>query len=251
MTRVGWGTRDDKVTLAQLGEGRRDVEHVFGLEPKVELLDDGLGEELDQRRWVGQRGDRNAADQVGGQPRHDGEVLMDPAGHRGPLDLYHHFGSVEQLCPVDLGDRRRRQGVMVDGGEHLTGGAAELLGDHLFNDGPGFGRHLIAAPFEFRHELGREDPIARRHNLSELDVGRPQALCRDPEAPGDPGGLLRTASPPFGEVPKPQGTTEVAHGGPHSGPRGQSPATDEIGERGPQLGADAVQAGFPSHLVRE
>ena len=32
--------------------------------PEVELLDDRLGEQLDERRWVGQRGDRDAADEV-------------------------------------------------------------------------------------------------------------------------------------------------------------------------------------------
>ena len=61
----GVGARDDEVALAELGEGRGDVEHVLGLEAEVELFDDGLGEELDQRRGVGQRRDRDPADQRG------------------------------------------------------------------------------------------------------------------------------------------------------------------------------------------
>ena len=84
---------------------------------------------------------------------------------------------------MDLGDGRCGQGLVIDGGEHLTRVAAELLGDHFLDHGPGFGRDLIATPFELRHELRREDPIARCHNLPELDVRRPEVLCCDPQAP--------------------------------------------------------------------
>ena len=57
----GVGPGDDVAALAQLGERAGDVEHVLGLEAEVELLGDGLGEQLDQRRRVGQRGDGDAA----------------------------------------------------------------------------------------------------------------------------------------------------------------------------------------------
>ena len=46
-----------------------------GLEPEVELLDDRLGEELDERRWVGERRDRDPPDEMRGDPRHDAQVL--------------------------------------------------------------------------------------------------------------------------------------------------------------------------------
>ena len=167
-----------------------------------------------------------------GEPRHHGEVLTDPAGHGGPLDLYHHLRPVEQLRTVDLGDGSRRQGLGIDGGEHLAGIAAELLRDHLLDHGPGLGRYLIATPLELRHELRGEDPIARGHNLSELDVRRPQPLCCDPQATGDSGDLLRTPAPPFRDVPQAERAAEMADGGPHSGPRGQSPRRDQIRERG-------------------
>ena len=74
--RVGPG--HDEVALVERGEGRRDIEHVLGLEPEVELLDDRLGEELHQRGRVGQRGDGDPAHQVRRQPGHDGEVLAHP-----------------------------------------------------------------------------------------------------------------------------------------------------------------------------
>ncbi len=48
--------RNDDGALPGLGEHRGDVEHVLGLESEVELLGDRLGEQLDQRRRVRQRG---------------------------------------------------------------------------------------------------------------------------------------------------------------------------------------------------
>ena len=77
----GVGAGHDEGALPQLGVDLGHAQHVVGLEAEVELLDDGLGEELDQRRRVGQGGHGNAADQVRGDPGHDGEVLAHPAGH--------------------------------------------------------------------------------------------------------------------------------------------------------------------------
>ena len=64
---VGPGHHDEP--LAGHGEHRGDVEHVLGLEPEVELLDDGLGEQLDQGRRIGQGGDRDAARPAWGRSR--------------------------------------------------------------------------------------------------------------------------------------------------------------------------------------
>ena len=60
---TGVGAGDDVAPLAELGEHAGDVEHVLGLEAEVELLGDRLGEQLDQRRRVGQRRDRDAPDE--------------------------------------------------------------------------------------------------------------------------------------------------------------------------------------------
>ena len=53
-----------------------EVEHVLGLEPEVELLDDLLREQLDERRRVGERGDRDPPDQLGRQPRQGTQVVV-------------------------------------------------------------------------------------------------------------------------------------------------------------------------------
>ena len=62
----GVGAGDDEVALTELGECHGDVDHVLRLEAEVELLDDRLGEELDERRQVGERGHGNPADQDAG-----------------------------------------------------------------------------------------------------------------------------------------------------------------------------------------
>ena len=47
---VGVGPGDDDGAWPVSSSTRGDVEHVLGLEPEVELLDDGLGEQLDEGR---------------------------------------------------------------------------------------------------------------------------------------------------------------------------------------------------------
>ena len=70
----GVGSGHDDGALVGVGQDVGDVEHVLGFEPEVELLDDGLGEQVDQGRRVGQRGDGNAADEHGRDQRHGGDV---------------------------------------------------------------------------------------------------------------------------------------------------------------------------------
>src|ERR671937_739586 len=44
-----------------------------------------------------------------------------------------------------------------------------------------FGRHPVAQQLELRDELFGEEPFATRHDLPELDVGRPEVRERDAE----------------------------------------------------------------------
>ena len=83
VTSSGWGRGTTTVRWPVPAKTRGDVEHVLGLEAEVELLDDGLGEQLDQGRRVGQGGHRDAADQEGGDPGHGGDVEPDQRGHVG------------------------------------------------------------------------------------------------------------------------------------------------------------------------
>ena len=109
VTSSGWGRAMMKPRWPSAAKDCGHVEHVLGLEAEVELLGDRLGEQLDQCRRVGERGDRDASDQERGQPRHDLEVRVDLGADRGPLDLDHDLGLAawSQTGGVDLGDRGR------------------------------------------------------------------------------------------------------------------------------------------------
>ncbi len=142
--RVGAG--DDVAALAQVDEAAGHVEHVLGLEAEVELLGDGLGEQLDQRRRVGQGGERQAPDEERGQPRHDLEVLGDEVGDGGALHLHHDPFAGAERGAVDLGDRRGGEGTAVEGGEDLVERSAQLALDGGAHVAERLGRNLVTAP---------------------------------------------------------------------------------------------------------
>ena len=247
----GVGPGDDEVALLQRGEGRRHIEHVLGLEPEVELLDDRLGEELDEGGRVGQRGDGDPAHQVRGQPGHDGEVLAHPVRHRRALDLDHHRRPVAQRRRVHLRDGGRGERRLLDRGEDGAEGAAQLLGEHLLDDRPRLGGHLVAAPLELGHQLGREDAVTRRDDLAQLDVGGAQPLGRHPQPPRNPGEGRRAATPALAQVPQPERAADVAQRRAQAPDRRQGAALGEAGERGGEAGAHAGQPGAPGQLVRD
>ncbi len=96
VTRVGWGRGTTMARLAGVGEHPGHVEHVLGLEAEVELLHDGLGEQLDEGRGIGQGGHGDAAHEQRGQPAHGGQVAPHEPGHVGALDLDHHRLAADQ-----------------------------------------------------------------------------------------------------------------------------------------------------------
>ena len=226
--RVGPGHHE--VALLQRRERHGDVEHVLGLEAEVELLHDRLGEELDERRRVGQRGDGDAAHEVRRQPRHDGKVLAHPVRHRRPLHLDHHRRPVEQRGGVHLRDGGGGQRCAPDRGEDRGDGPTEVLDEHALDDRPRLGRHLVAAPLELGHELGREDAVARGDDLAQLDVGRSQVLCRHPQAVRDAGDRRLATAAALLQVPEPQRAAEVPHRRADSPARRQRAGTGEAGE---------------------
>ena len=76
------GAGDDDGALVGLCEDVADVEHVGGLEAEVELLDDRLGEKLDERRRVGERRHRDPPDEEGGEEAHARRGLVARARRR-------------------------------------------------------------------------------------------------------------------------------------------------------------------------
>ena len=168
----GVGPRDD-VPVA--GRGRRSslaTSSMFcGLEPEVELLGDGLGEQLDQRRRVGQRGERDATDEERCEPRHHPEVLAHELRDGGALHLHHDLLAGVERGGVDLGDRRGGERGRRSKRRRRPRAGAEILldgGPHVVE---GLGRHLVAALLELLDQLLGEEALAGGDDLAELDVG--------------------------------------------------------------------------------
>ena len=117
---------NDRRALFGLREDERDVEHVLRFETEVELLDDRLREQLDQRGRVGERGDRDAPDEMRREPRHRLDVLAyEPADLR-PLHLDNHVFAGPQARRVHLRDRRGRDRRAVERLEHVVERTPEI-----------------------------------------------------------------------------------------------------------------------------
>ena len=164
------------VALAGLGEDPGGVEHAGRLQPEVELLDDRLGEQFDERRRVGQGGHRDPADQQRGDPAHGRQVLADQRRDGRALDLDHDRLARPQRRPVHLGDRGRRHGHGLEHAEHVFERSPEVGLDDEADGVEGLGPDLIAQQPELADELLGEDPLPGRDDLPELDVGRTQAF---------------------------------------------------------------------------
>ena len=109
-------TGHDRRPLTRLGEHARDVEHVLGLEPEVELLDDRLREQLDERGRVGERGDGDAADEARREPRHGPEIELHEARPAGRCTFTTTSSPVRSVaactCAIDaaaIGSRSKRE----------------------------------------------------------------------------------------------------------------------------------------------
>ncbi len=177
---AGVRARHDVAALTELREHPRDVEHVLRFEPEVELLGDRLREQLDERRRVGERGDRDAADQMRREPRHRGEVLPHERRDLRPLHLHDHLLAGAQRGGVHLRDRRRGERHAFERREDLLEGASELVLDDLAHGVEGLRRYSVATELELAHELLREEPLAGGDDLPELDVRRPEVRGGNP-----------------------------------------------------------------------
>ena len=191
VTSVGCGRGTMMPRWSVCGEHAGDVEHVLGLEAEVELLDDRLGEQLDQRRRVGERGDRDAADQARREPREGGDVVAEELRDPRSLHLDHDLFAGAEAGGVHLGDRGGGDGLLVERLEQLLEGAAEVDLDHGPHVGERLGRHLVAEELELGDQLVGEEALAARDDLAELDVARAEALERHAQPAGDAGARRR------------------------------------------------------------
>ena len=135
---------DDERALVRCRQHPRDVEHVLCLEAEVELLDDGLGEQLDERRWVGERADRDAPHEQRREPCHRGQVAAHETFDRWPLHLDDDVLAGPERGRVHLRDRRGCERRLVDVSEHRLERLAQLRFDDAVDVDPSLRRHLVA-----------------------------------------------------------------------------------------------------------
>ena len=213
------GTGHDDRGLARVAQDVRDVEHVLALEPEVEFLEHRLGEELDERGRVGETGDGDLADEPRRDPSHRADVAADQASDLRSLHLHDDVLAGREPRRVHLRDRSRRECLAVEEGENLFERAAEFLLDDPSHGLEGLGRHLVAAELKLLDEFVGKDALARRDDLSELDVGGPEHLEAAPQPAREAGERLREAASPLAEMPDDQRRADPAAG------------TDETAER--------------------
>ncbi len=88
---------------------------------------------------------------------------------------------------MDLGDGCRGDRGRVEVLEDLVQWPAKVCFHDASDVAERLGWHMVAKQPELADELGREYPLARRQDLAELDVGRPEAFERFAEPVGQTG----------------------------------------------------------------
>ena len=162
-------------------EVRREAAHVIGLDLEVDLLGERLLELVDQADGVVAAQLRDPLLGLVGEPAQDREVGLDHLVEVGALDLEHHLAPVLEGRAVDLRDRGRGQGLVVELAEHLVHGAAELVLDELADPLAAEGLDLVLQLAQLGHELERDQVGAGRHDLAQLHEGRAEVLQREPD----------------------------------------------------------------------
>ncbi len=126
-----------------------------GLEAEVELLGGDTVQVLDDPDRVGPRQPTDATGDARG-PVHDPQVGVHPLGDVGSLHLDDRPAAVVEHAGVDLSGRRRREGHLVELGERLIEGEAEVSFHHLAHGREGRRLEPVETPAARLRERRRE-----------------------------------------------------------------------------------------------
>ena len=162
--------------LAVLEHDAVELRHVLGLAPEVELLVDVRFEVLHDADGGGQLAARRERHRTWPRARRMRRSALDDGVDLRALHLDDHVLSVEQAGGVYLGDRRRRERLRVDPREHLVRIAPQLGPQDALHVGVLERAHAIEALAKLAAVRLREEALARRDQLAELDVRGPQVL---------------------------------------------------------------------------
>ena len=201
---AGMRPRHDHRALLGQREHPGQVEHVLGLETEVELLDDLLGEELDERRRVRQRRHRDAPDEMGRQPGEGARRRRaSSASTRGRCTFTTTSSPVTSraawtwaIDAAAIGRSSKCANTVSSGAPRSPSTTRRMACVRL-------GRDLVAQLLELGHQLVGEQALERRDDLAELHVGRAELLERPPQPPREPG--PRARRPALADVPDAEG----------------------------------------------
>ena len=154
----------DRGPLVGLGEHARDVEHVLRFEAEVELLDDRLREQLDERGRVRERGDRDPADEPRREPRHRRMSSRTRRATCGRCTFTTTSSPVRSRAACTCAIDAAAIGVAVEALEHVVERAAEVELHDPAHDVERLGRHPVAEQLELR----RPAPSGKRPSPPEM-----------------------------------------------------------------------------------
>ncbi len=200
------------VDLRVVGEVAAERVRVVRFDAVVELAPDRPRELIDQGDQVDERQAVDAVLEQAGELVQQLDVGVDLALGVGALHLDDHLVPAGQPCPMDLADRGRGDGLLVELGEDLFDAQPELGLDDPPDIGERLGPGTVLQLAQFLNDVGRNDVRPRRHQLPELDEGGPQLVEHVPEPSAPRPGNLRGVGGRLGGRPAEQLPEAVARG---------------------------------------
>ena len=165
-----------------IGEIAREAFHVTGLDREVQLA-------LERAAQLAHHLDRTIEAHLGHFAFHqlskvaeDSEIGVDFRLDAGAADLQDHRNAAGKPGAVHLRDRGGGVGFALEGVEHLERRAAERRLDLRQQLVERHRRDPAVQPVELGGPGRRQQVLAHREHLAELDEGRPQLLEREPHA---------------------------------------------------------------------
>src|SRR5262249_3171935 len=167
----------------------------------------------------------------------------------GALHLDHHLLAARQARGVHLRDRRGGDRLLVEPGEGALERRTEIFLDDPPDEPEGLRRDLVAAPLELVDQLGREEALARRHDLAELDVRGAQPLEGATQPARQAGARRRTARATFVELPAGERGPEERRGLREPAQRRQETTAHQLGHLRLGAGPSRLGAGTPHQML--
>ena len=169
--------------LAQFGSGGGlEPQIQFDIDRRLEGADDLLGAQSPQGR--------PRAFQQAGEPQEQIDILAEPGFDLRPQHFDRDLLAVMRFREMDLGDRCRRDGHIVELAEQIIDRRRKFLFDRFARDGSRERRQPVLQGGQIVGDFLADQVGADGKRLSQLDEGRPQLFQRRRKAYARPVGRL-------------------------------------------------------------